>query len=89
MADTDLQLRSSPHFDRYTSLGSPIDLTTQTGYVGKPCRAIRAETNGTITLKRASDLTSKTLTFYDGETKTIAVTEITSVSGVTAVEVFW
>ena len=83
--------RPSPHFKRYTSFGSPVSLIGPDSIkAGDPCRELRATGAGTVTVKRASDNTSHTLDFLDGEKKAYACTEISSVGGgVTAVEVAW
>lgn len=83
------QLAVSEHFARFTSFVSAINLLTQATRLGVPCRQIRASGSGTLVVKRASDATAQTSTFFDGETKMLACTEITSASGITAVEVFW
>lgn len=88
--------RSSPHFKAYLAAALPLNCLgadsikpAAGAHAGTPCREIRAVGAGTITMKRASDNASQTLTFADGEIRALQCSEITSVSGPTAVEVSW
>lgn len=82
--------RPSPHFKRYTGFGAAVDLVGADSIkTGTPSRKLRFETAGTATVKRASDLAVITLNVKDGETMDIACTSIDSVTGVTAITVFW
>lgn len=82
--------RPSSHFKRYTAFGAAVDLVGADSIkTGWPCRRMRFETAGTATVKRAGDLTPITLNVKDGESFDIACTSIDSVTGVTAITVFW
>lgn len=83
--------RSSPHFKRYllAALASPVNLKGADGLNAQPCRAMRFEGAGTITVKRSSDAASQTLTVYDGLVDNIICDEITSATLITAVTVYW
>lgn len=82
-------LRSSPHFKRYSAPSVQSLTGADSIKSGEPCRALRATGAGSITVKRASDATSIVLDCVDGELHLVAATEIVSVSGVTAVTVYW
>lgn len=91
-------VRSSPHFKQYTDFSSPINLlgpdsinpsTTTPAFAGVACRRIRTTTAGTITVKQAASATARTINVSDNETLDISLSEITSVTGVTAILVYW
>lgn len=81
--------RPSPHFKRYLVAALPLDCLGAESLNGKPCKKLRFETAGTVTVKRSSDGTSQTLSVLDGEVMDIACDEITSVVTVTAITVYW
>lgn len=75
LADT---LISSPYFESYApsgALASNVDLNAISG----PCRAIRVGTGGDLTVTRARDGSSVTISgLVDGETIMIQATSIIS-----------
>lgn len=82
-------MRSSPHFKRYTSFASPVDISPTGDGAGYNCKRMRFETAGTVTVLRASDLASITLNVKDGEYMDLDATQISSVATVSAITVFW
>ena len=77
-------------FTNLTSQGVSPDsyqITASADALDPPVRAIRCEGAGTLTVKTAkSGATTRTLNFHDGETRYVAVTHVTAITGPTFVE---
>jgi len=82
-------IRPSSHFKKYSAPSAQSLIGADSIVTGQPCRQMRFTGTGTCTVKRASDAASVVLDVNDGDRLDIAATEITSVSGVTAVLVLW
>lgn len=82
--------RPPPHFQRYAVASLPLNCLGAEGpSTPRACCKLRFETAGTCTVKRASDNTSITINVTDKEVMEIACNEITSVTGVTFITVYW
>jgi hypothetical protein len=82
-------LKPSAHFKQFSAPSTQSLVGAESVKTGQPCRQMRFVGTGTVTVKRASDAASQTINVNDGDRLDIAATEITSVSGVTAVLVLW
>lgn len=78
-------LRPSPFFRVYTTAQV---LANETDAPGPLSRRLRATGAGTVNVTDASG-TSVALVFLDGQIQDVAVSEILSLSGTTAVTVYW
>lgn len=83
--------RSSPVFHRVTT--GPFNCLTYQNAdglaTGGPCRRIRATGTGSVTVKRPDGTSEQLDIASDGEIHDVQCSEITSLSGVTAVTVYW
>ena len=78
-------LGSSAHFQAYADASSRIDLVAN---AGAPCRRIRAQTSGTLVVKRASDGATITLNLLSGETQEAQALSIESGTAL-GLTVYW
>lgn len=83
-------LWSARNSKRYTSFGSAINvITDDPGGFQHPCRRVECNAgSGTMTVKTA-DGVSDTLVFATGGVKDVILSEISSVSGITDITVYW